>query len=360
MSTENHYCSLPQVPTRAFMESVNPERMEAIILMASKWVNGSKLKYYFFTGNSFFTTVTNADGTQRKIFWKGTAAEKQAVRDAFQHWKDLEIGLEFEETSDRLDSHFRIGFGDGEGAWSYVGRDSWNISKDKRTMNFGWDIVNDQDTILHEIGHAMGFPHEHQNPKAGIVWNEEAVYTALAGSPNFWDRNKTFHNIIRKISPDDVQGSSWDPNSIMHYPFGAGMIASPAQFQNGLSPSDGLSPRDITWVKQFYPKIDRRTYLDIKPFHSEVFNIAKGEQVNFELIPEETRTYTIQTFGKMDTVMVLSEIVDGDPVYVSADDDSGEDRNSNIKIKLIKDKKYLINIRLYYKTRSGDTCVMVW
>jgi len=38
------------------------------------------------------------------------------------------------------------------------------------------------DTAVHEIGHSLGFPHEYQNPKAGIVWNEEAVYAAL-GQP---------------------------------------------------------------------------------------------------------------------------------------------------------------------------------
>ena len=43
-------------------------------------------------------------------------------------------------------------------------------------------------------------------------------------SPNSWPREKTFWNIIRKIPPDSVQGSSWDPDSIMHYPFEAGLI----------------------------------------------------------------------------------------------------------------------------------------
>ena len=71
----------------------------------------------------------------------------------------------------------------------------------------------------HEIGHTIGFPHEHQNPNAGIVWDEEAVYRALGGPPNNWSRETTFHNIIRKIQPDRVQGSTWDPDSVMHYPF---------------------------------------------------------------------------------------------------------------------------------------------
>ncbi len=355
-----HYCNLPQMPTRTFNMPLGPMRMEAILIMAKKWVNGTKLKYAFFEGDSFFTPITDRNGNQSKLLWKGTTAEKKAVRNAFKKWKDQGIGLEFEETSDRLESVIRIGFAKREGSWSYVGRDSWNIPKEQRTMNFGWDIINDEDTILHEIGHAMGFPHEHQNPKAGIVWDEEAVYTALAGSPNFWSRDKTFHNIIRKISPDEVQGSSWDPNSIMHYPFGPNMIISPAEFKNGLSPEDGLSARDIAWAKQFYPKIDRRTFIELKPFRSEIISLNAGNQINLEFMPEESRTYTIRTFGGMDTVMVVSEVIDGENTYLSGDDDSGEDRNSVIKEKLLKGKKYIVNIRLFYKTSSGDTCVMAY
>lgn len=360
MSTKHHYCNLPHIPPREFSMAIEPMRMEAILLLAKKWVNGTKLKYYFFSEDTFFTSSIDSSGNQHKILWKGTEAEKEAVRKGFKKWKELEIGLEFEETTDRLESHFRIGFAKGEGAWSYVGRDCWSISKNERTMNFGWNILNDEDTILHEIGHAMGFPHEHQNPKSGIVWNEEAVYDLLAGAPNFWSREKTHYNIIRKINPDEVQGSSWDPDSIMHYPFEPGLIKQPQNFQNGLQPTGGLSPRDITWVKQFYPKIDRRKFLDIKPFHSEVFELETGAQIDFEFVPKETRTYTVQTFGKMDTVMVISEHVNGEDVYLSGDDDSGEDYNSNVKMKFIANKKYIINIRLYHKSSSGETCVMVW
>jgi len=360
MSTQKHYCSLPKMPERNFSLSMSPNRTNAILVMAKKWVNGTKLKYYFFNDNSFYSLSTNSSGTQTKKYWKGTNAEKKAVKKAFKIWKDIGIGLEFEETTDRLEAQIRIGFADGEGSWSYVGRDSWNISKDQRTMNFGWNILHDSDTIVHEIGHAIGLPHEHQNPNTGIIWNEEAVYSELAGAPNYWDRSKTYHNIIRKINPDTVQGSSWDANSIMHYPFSAGLIESPLEFRNGIFPEAGLSTRDIIWVQQFYPKIDKRTFLDIKPYHSEVFKLTQGEQINFEFVAQETRTYSIQTFGIMDTVMVLSEVVDGENVYVSGDDDSGEDRNSHIKIKLLKGKKYIINIRLFYKTSSGDTCVMLW
>ena len=62
---------------------------------------------------------------------------------------------------------------------------------------------------------AIGMEHEHQNPFAGIVWHEQAVYDSLAKPPNSWDHATTFHNILEKLTPQQVQGSAWDPDSIM-------------------------------------------------------------------------------------------------------------------------------------------------
>lgn len=363
-SKGNSYCSLPQVPERAFSPNVHPGRLSLIRVIADKWVNGTVLHFYFFDRQSDGEYVYFIDGTREWRSYVGDEGQRAVVRNGFKIWKDVGIGIEFEEVENPEDAEIRIGFMQGDGAWSYVGRYILNIGTNERTMNFGWDLTRSAaeiDTAVHEIGHSLGFPHEHQNPYAGIVWDEEAVYAALAQPPNEWPREKTYYNIIRKITSDTVQGSNWDPNSIMHYPFEPGLIKTPEQYYTaGLFPQPGLSERDITWVKSFYPPLEPDKYPLLKPFQSVALEISAGEQLDFVIEPNVTRYYDIRTFGVSDTVMVLFEDDNGNLRYLTADDDSGEDYNARIRIRMLKGRHYVLRIRLYYSDRTGETVVMMW
>jgi len=112
-------------------------------------------------------------------------------------------------------------------------------------------------------------------------------------------------------------------------------------------------------VKFFYPPAET-IMPEIKTLDSQFLSITPGEQKNFRFNPSETRDYVFSTFGNSDTVMVLFEEDDNELRYVKGDDDSGEDRNSQFVIRLIKNKKYILRIRLYYKRATGDTAVMIW
>ncbi len=267
--------------------------------------------------------------------------------------------------TDRAQSEIRIGFLSGDGHWSYVGRQVYNKGQDDRTMNLDpTDSIASGDygidVACHEIGHTMGFPHEHQNPNAGIVWDEEAVYRDLAGPPNRWSRQKTFNNIINKIQPDEVQGSSWDPDSIMHYPFKPGLILEPEKYKNGLWPAGGLSSRDKEWVKTFYPPLKVSDEEALPLLESRRLQIAAGEQRNFLLKPAASRYYEIRTFGQSDVVAVLFERTDTEDIYVTADDDSGDERNAYIRRRLDSGRTYMLRIRMYYAAAAGETGVMWW
>lgn len=340
-------CSLPQIPPRTFDPNVSLDRVRLIQLLDKKWVNGTKLRYYFFESGP------NSAGND----------QKDIVRQGFEVWKKLGIGIKFEEVRNISEAEIRIGFLQGDGAWSYIGRDVLSIPKQgERTMNFGWDLQADPrrvDVPAHEIGHTLGFPHEHQNPFAGIVWNEEAVYRYFGSSPNNWDRNTTFFNVLRKLATGEVQGSQWDPNSIRHYAFAVGLIEQPVQYRNGLNPAGELSGRDIQQAKFFYPPLDESSYTELKPMHSEVLSLAPAEQKNFAINPSATRYYTIQTFGKSDTVMILFEDQNGDLKYVDGDDDSGTDLNAQINVRLYQGRRYILRIRLYSNFATGGISVML-
>jgi hypothetical protein len=237
----------------------------------------------------------------------------------------------------------RIGFMQGDGSWSFIGRDIIDIpGQGERTMNFGWDLQTDPrrvDVPVHEIGHTLGFPHEHQNPFAGIVWNEQNVLSYFGGPPTSWSEETTRTNILNKLSPGDVRGTQWDPNSIMHYAFALGLIDKPEEYRGGLTPAGGLSTLDLKEVRFFYPPIDDASHAELKAFRSEPLPLAPAEQKNYVIRPSVSREYTIQTFGESDAVMVLFEDQNGDLKYLAGDDDSGTPRNSQLKVRLMKGKR---------------------
>lgn len=349
---ENHaaaqFCNLPAVVERTFDRDVSPDRARLIRFLDKKWVNGTKLRYYFFGSGPFV----------------GGNEQKDLVRAGFGVWEDLRIGIAFEEVANISEAEVRIGFLRGDGAWSYVGRDVIDVpGQSERTMNFGWDLTRDPrgvDVPVHEIGHTLGFPHEHQNPFSGIVWDEQAVYNYFGGPPNNWPREDTFYNVLRKLAASEVEGSAWDPDSIMHYAFAPGLIQKPEQYRAGLRPAGGLSESDIAEVHRFYPPLDDTQNPQLLPFKSEPLALAAGEQKNFSIVPGATREYTIQTFGSSDTVMVLFEDQNGDLKYVDGDDDSGTSLNASIKVRLYQGKRYVLRIRLYLNYATGESAVMMF
>lgn len=341
-------CQIPPRPVRQLPPHVaaDPGRAAAIIGGDGKWANGTVLHYCFFRGRGHFAVPkTQAD----------------AIRRAIAEWKAIGIGLEFKEVDKLSEAEVRIGYSTADGSSaSAVGRQVLRVPLNEPTTVYGWDLTSHygHGTALHELGHVFGMEHEHQNPFAGITWHEEAVYASLAKPPNGWDRATTFQNILQKLSTDQVQGSSWDPDSIMEYEFERGLIDVPDKYDvNGLTPPATLSSADKEWVLKWYPS-QAVAPPALEPFVAATAELAAGEQIDFTLTPTESRKYRIETKGSLDALLVLFENIDGEPRYLSGDDDSGEDRNAAIEYKLFSGRSYIVRLRLYNPGQSGKTSVM--
>lgn len=346
------YCSQPIQAQREFDADVSAGRASAIIAFDKKWVNGTQLTYHCFK---------NGDAVPRS--WQGDANDIEAVDQAFAAWAGLGLGIGFRKMDHAADAQVRIGFDPDDGSWSYVGRDVLGRRDPlERTMNFGWPLTTPygHDTALHEIGHTLGLEHEHQNPFAGIEWNREAVLGYFEGPPNNWSAQQIEWNILRKITPAEVKGTDWDPDSVMEYQFGAGMIAAPERFQHGLAPRGGLSDADKAWVIKSYPSAEPASVPELKVGLSQLLKLQAGETRVFDFKPTRTRTYNIGTFGTSDTVLVLFEVTPEGNVQIAGNDDSGSDLNAKVTMRLLRGRHYQVGVRLYWADAALETALLAW
>ncbi len=96
------------------------------------------------------------------------------------------------------------------------------------------------------------------------------------------------------------------------------------------------------------------------PFRSVPLRLGRAGQADFVVEPPETRAYTVGTFGDGDAVVVVFEERDGEPRYLTAQDDGGTPHNATVRIRLVKGRRYVVRVRLYSSWGSGETAVMCW
>ena len=232
----------------------NPEhlqKLQAAFFTKKIWPTGSKINIGFMSdGNTIKRNDLSELDNDQKVDPLQKTVRSLSIKDAVKKIVEERISplvnLEFTFVDDLSDANVRISFDPAGGAWSLVGTDHLQ-QKEGATMNLGWFDVP---TTIHEFGHLIGLIHEHQNPKGKkIMWDDKKVFD-WAKEYQGWSEQTTKENIINKYDKNTINGSNFDPLSIMLYFF------PPSLTTNGIGTRQNfrLSGEDVIWIDKTYHK----------------------------------------------------------------------------------------------------------
>ena len=307
----------------------------AIMPIGKRWMNGSTLRVRFLGG----TPLQQATAKEQALWWTVFA------------------NLQF-DFNNAQDAEIRIAFDLNDGAWSYIGTDNRGIALNQPTMNLGF---LDGGTAAHEFGHAIGLAHEHQNPAGGMEWNEATVIKSLSGPPNNWDVAKIRHNVLDKYRVDQIQGTAFDPDSIMLYFFPGDWVKSGV----GTHANNVLSAVDKAYIAsaQAYPRtaptVADATEIKVNASRRTQASIGQaGEEDLFKFNVSTGGSHIVDTKGLTDVVMRLFG-PNSQTNVIAEDDDSGDGSNARISASLVPGL-YYAQVRHYNRNNGkGDYTIRI-
>ncbi|SEJ83485.1 Astacin (Peptidase family M12A) [Sphingomonas sp. OV641] len=184
--------------------------------------------------------------TLRVRFLGGGNAQKNLFQETMGEWlKSANVKVRYVSSGA---SDIRVSFPSTFENFSYVGRNALRVPADEATMHLGFpvDQPGARGGYLHEIGHALGLAHEHQNPRARDIWDREAVLNFSRSKMN-WDDQTTQLNFFAIGSYPGAR--ALDLDSVMTYSLPAELFKTGQPFR----PGQDLSESDRAYIAQLYP-----------------------------------------------------------------------------------------------------------
>ncbi len=242
-------------------------KLSAAFLKNKRWRNGDTIKVEFLDEKN----IQKATFTPIKLMKKRSEIDpieydirglspQEAIKKVVKERIEPICNLKFMFVSSGGD--VRIGFNAGNGSWSLVGTDCLSAKKNEKTMNFAW---LDASVIIHEFGHVLGMIHEHSNPRGAVIeWNKEKLYELMKKTQN-WDKKQVDINIIDRYQKNQVNGSDFDPDSIMLYFFPPSLTLN----NKGTTINQRLSITDVEYINKEYPN-----ETDPEVFYKDAYGVS--------------------------------------------------------------------------------------
>jgi len=293
------------------------------------WANGSVLLVRFLPGGS-------------------DVLRNQVIRNAKEWEKFANITFKFVDDNE-AQTDLRIKLGRGLGHNSAVGTEAKFRAQSKQTINFDtlffadtdyylaslkkkgiqppynwnqlisemyydpnhWNTREMRRVVMHEFGHALGLLHEQSFPGA-INWKKTDSVYAYYKQTQGWDRDKVDFNVFSVANQFSTNGTTYDPQSIMHYSIASWQTWDGYSLPDNFELSEGdkkliaaLYPKDKKESEFLVPKVDITNFGELQVYHSP-------ERRGLIIRP----SFDLKTNAKLGEVYLVARLADEYGYYI--------------------------------------------
>jgi hypothetical protein len=166
------------------------------------------------------------------------------------HFNAWNVSVTFVQTNGVGD--VRISRGPG-GYYSYLGTDIRHIPSNHQTMNlesFTMDMPESEfrRVIRHEVGHTLGFPHEHMRQELVALIDPAKAYRYFLATQG-WDKRTVDQQVLTPLDQASLLGTAPDQDSIMCYQLPGQITVNGNPIRGGTD----INTSDAAFAQGIYP-----------------------------------------------------------------------------------------------------------